>query len=639
MSLNPKPTPSAGIVVILIAITIVFTSAGILSARADSVNSATHYLSQSSHQPDGNRLVYGAVDLQQLNAIDIPLAESPSWLVGAPFENGVLWVAVHPSGLVEAIKTAGTSWKRVAISPTRLPPGMPPLLRIRNDEAELITPGKDASPHTHATLLGQTKALVYIDLKGNLRVESGGSKVSLPINALPDSRIVSDRQNRAAILTGPTDRYPHGVLGDQIEASAITLVSIYPTPKVLRVINIPSPWVIEGIAPIWSDLNGDGQRELIVTLSSETNGGKIVVFNEAGIQIAEGPGIGRGLRWRNQMAVAPYGPEKELELSAVLTPHIGGTVEFYQLKGNRLEIVASVPGFTSHVIRSRNLDLNISGQFLGTDQSTLLVPNNQRTSLSAIRRTPEGADIAYSLNIGSHLSSNPAAVSLPGGAITVGIGRQDATLRIWTDPSVGTKLSYKQTEHPSQQLLTLYGVGGRTYALEKTTDLLNWKRHRVVSIPESSDRIQVELSMSDAPQSFYRAESLTESPEADILSAQTSGEEGKYQFTVKILSPDTGCEQYANWWEILSEDGALLYRRILLHSHENEQPFTRSGGPVFISATDTVWIRAHMKHSGYGGTVLRGSVSSGFTQTTPPKNFALDVANTPPFPLTEDCDP
>jgi len=69
---------------------------------------------------------------------------------------------------------------------------------------------------------------------------------------------------------------------------------------------------------------------------------------------------------------------------------------------------------------------------------------------------------------------------------------------------------------------------------------------------------------------------------ADVLSVEVTGSPNAYQFSVKIASPDTGCEQYADWWEVLSEDGQLLYRRILLHSHVNEQPFVRSGGPVNI---------------------------------------------------------
>ena len=610
----------------------------LLVAQAASSVSPTHFISQTFHQPDGNRLANGFADLSKLSVVDIPLSERPSWLVGAPFENGALWVVIHESGLVEAFKTSGISWKSVVVTPGILPPGMPPLLRVRNDKAELIVPPNDASTNTHAALVGDSNALTYINFSGDLVVESKGAHVSLPVNALPDARIVSDGQNRVAVLSGPTDIYPHGVLGDRIEANSITLASTYPTPKILNVIKIPAPWVIEGIAPIWSDLNGDGERELIVTLSSQTDGGKIAIFNETGNLMAEGPGIGRGFQWRNQMAVAPYGPEGELELSAVLTPHIGGTVEFYQWKEDRLDIVAAVGGFTSHVIRSRNLDLNVSGNFLGTGQSALLIPTDQKTSLSAIHRDREGAKIAFTLDIGSQLATNPAAALLPDGTVSVGIGRQDGVLRIWSSPTRLAKLSIRQANATAIEALTIHGEEGRNYALEKSSDLLTWKHLQTVSIPGDTDEIQIKLTTTNDQPSFFRTVLLSE-PFANILSAESSGVEGNYHLNVEILSSDIGCEDDANWWEILTEEGALLYRKILLHSHENEQPFKRSGGPIFASANETLWIRAHMKRSGYGGVALRGSFRSGFAPAIPPDDLAPGLEQLPPQPLPEDCSP
>ena len=101
---------------------------------------------------------------------------------------------------------------------------------------------------------------------------------------------------------------------------------------------------------------------------------------------------------------------------------------------------------------------------------------------------------------------------------------------------------------------------------------------------------------------------------------------------MEIRSPDTGCEQYADWWEVITEDGELIYRRILTHSHVNEQPFTRSGGPVAISADAVVIVRPHMFPNGYGDTALRGSVTGGFEEISLDVDFASELENIDPLP-------
>lgn len=119
---------------------------------------------------------------------------------------------------------------------------------------------------------------------------------------------------------------------------------------------------------------------------------------------------------------------------------------------------------------------------------------------------------------------------------------------------------------------------------------------------------------------------------ADVLSVQVSGNPGAYQFAVEVASPDTGCEQYADWWEVFSEDGQLLYRRILLHSHAGEQPFVRSGGSVDIAADDVVYVRAHMNTVGYGGLVMKGSVQDGFKPAEVEAGFGSGLERVLPQP-------
>ena len=67
-----------------------------------------------------------------------------------------------------------------------------------------------------------------------------------------------------------------------------------------------------------------------------------------------------------------------------------------------------------------------------------------------------------------------------------------------------------------------------------------------------------------------------------ITAVECAGQPNNYTLSVTIESPDTGCDQYADWWEVFYPDGTLIYRRILGHSHVTEQPFTRSGGVVNV---------------------------------------------------------
>ena len=122
---------------------------------------------------------------------------------------------------------------------------------------------------------------------------------------------------------------------------------------------------------------------------------------------------------------------------------------------------------------------------------------------------------------------------------------------------------------------------------------------------------------------------------SDVLAVRAVGEPNAYEIAVEVASPDTGCDQYIDWWEVVSDDGKLIYRRTLLHSHVNEQPFTRSGGPVPIEADAVVIVRAHIYPGGYGGRAMRGSVGSGFDAWESGVDFAFDLEKAPPQP--PDC--
>ena len=105
-----------------------------------------------------------------------------------------------------------------------------------------------------------------------------------------------------------------------------------------------------------------------------------------------------------------------------------------------------------------------------------------------------------------------------------------------------------------------------------------------------------------------------------------------YTISVGISSPDTGCTQYADWWEIVTPDGTLLYRRILGHSHVTEQPFVRSGNTVTLDKDQEVYIRMHMNNTGYSDLGHYGSIATGFKAVALPTDFALGLAKEKPLP-------
>ena len=125
------------------------------------------------------------------------------------------------------------------------------------------------------------------------------------------------------------------------------------------------------------------------------------------------------------------------------------------------------------------------------------------------------------------------------------------------------------------------------------------------------------------------------SEEVAVTQVEVAGNPGAYTFSVTLSSPDTGCDQYADWWEVFRADSSLVYRRILAHSHVNEQPFSRSGGPADIREDEIVFIRGHMNNLGYGQQVFKGSVKDGFVMDSLEVSYAAGLASTAPLP--DDC--
>lgn len=379
---------------------------------------------------DGNRLVSGSGGMLT-RPLDIPLSGKPVWVIAAPLQNSSVWITVMESGEVQGFKIDGREFSELDLNLKQLPPGMPPALFVDGDQVQIISPPPEASPSTNPIQL-QDGGTAYIDLSGHLRLIRNGEFHTLPVNALPDARILSDQAGRLLFLSGPSDKYPHGVLGDDIEATSMTLVNIQEDdPRVIREIQIDPGEVIEGISPIWVDLDHDGTLEIIVTQSNPGSGARIVVYREDGSLFASGEPIGQGFRWRHQLAVAQFIQGGTQEIAVIRTPHIGGIIEIYSLEGDRLEITGVLAGYSSHQIGSRNLDQALAADFSEDGQLEIVVPNQFFTAVSGIQWGDGELKVVWEAPVGEKISTNLAAVTLPDGRIALGLGQENHLLRIW----------------------------------------------------------------------------------------------------------------------------------------------------------------------------------------------------------------
>jgi len=371
----------------------------------------------------GNHVIDGSLDLLSANRIDIPLNGKPMWIVSGINGNEIVFVVALDTGTIQSFSITETSYELYELNTDNVPPAFPPLLVLNENKFQIPLLPDDATTLTSPILLGSD--LIYIANNGDIVRVGDSSQTRISINAMPDSRILIDENNHLLLLTQPTDRYAHGILGDIIEPAAIVLLDTVPDLKVITTISISGDDVIEGLYPIWSDLDNDGQKEIIVTLSNELSGARFAAFHEDGSLIAESAPIGLAHRWRHQIGVAQFAPAMHPLLAAVRTPHIGGIVEYFRLNGNKLELVSEVSGFSSHSIGSRNLDSALIGDFNNDGIVELLAPDNPHTSLGIINLH----NAITTIPLGGALTSNLSATNL-NGDIIVGAGI-DGHLLIW----------------------------------------------------------------------------------------------------------------------------------------------------------------------------------------------------------------
>lgn len=379
----------------------------------------------------GNRVVRGEGRLPEAKPVDVDLSGgTPVWIAGVPLENDTAWAVTYNDGRVDTFRLDGGSGEVVPwlTAPDHRPGGAPPLLVADEGRLGLVTL-KGVSPLTHP--VRTNGGLLGVAPDGRLVSDEGEGP---PISALPDARIVEAENGSLAVLSDPTSRYIHGVLGDAFEAGSIGVLEAgkggYDVNARVRA---ESGGVFETLAPLWfSPAQGDEQL-LAITETTEREGSRISVYSPDGHLVAAGPFVGEPQSWRHLVAAGPFGPKGEVEIAAVRTPHASGPVEFYRLdRGNgELRIVASGGEYLSHTIYSRNLDAARAGDLDGNGSWELLLPDASYTALEAVRRTEGGVETAWRVPLGGTLATNLASVTDSEGRVALAAGTAEGKLRIW----------------------------------------------------------------------------------------------------------------------------------------------------------------------------------------------------------------
>jgi len=143
------------------------------------------------------------------------------------------------------------------------------------------------------------------------------------------------------------------------------------------------------------------------TATAANTGGTMTDFAKGleGVIAAETPPIGQAHHWLNPAGIADYDGDKRKEIAIVVTPHIGGRLEFWEYRDRKLHLKKQLNGFSNHTIGSRAQRMSASADFNTDGITDLALPSQDRRSIRIISLA--GGSIAQA-----------AQIALPGRVVT-----------------------------------------------------------------------------------------------------------------------------------------------------------------------------------------------------------------------------
>ncbi len=386
------------------------------------------------HRPDGNRTAEGSGlstgFIHQVTTKDVNLGDTPTWITGASTPDGDVWVVALADGTVVGYRVPiGGRPVEMDIAGDRLNPGQPPVLAVRGNSVRLATTPANALSSGVPVYLDQDRAAYVDNLRRLTVLEADGTLWHPDLEVLPDTRVVQVSPERVLVLAGPTNRYPHSALGDNLEATSVVAVTV--GANEIETIYRSGDDVIETIAPLLADVDEDGIDDVVLTVSNDAGIRVVVVSSTGGGVVATSDTTDRLLGWRQLVAVGPLGPGGETEIAEVLRPSTDGSVRFLRLSGGTLNVVAERTGYRSHEFGTRNLEQALAADADRDGQPEVIVPTPDRQSIAGVRHGPEGVAEMWVRPLGGTLATNIAALTRPNGTLSLAAATQEGSLRIW----------------------------------------------------------------------------------------------------------------------------------------------------------------------------------------------------------------
>lgn len=220
------------------------------------------------------------------------------------------------------------------------------------------------------------------------------------LQPLTQAKIATGSANIAKVtLVGQTREYRHFVLGRDHEAKGF-VADMADGRRVAFA--LPDGLVFEDRIPRLADMNGDGADEIILVMSSVTQGASLAIFEiiENGARkLAQTPHIGLANRWLNPAGIADFDGDGNLDIALVQMPHLVKRLEVWSLKRGELlrtfseDNVSNHRGGSQYQGLSAQVDMNQDGIL------DLIIPDGSRRTLRVLSFVSNSVTELGSINL------------------------------------------------------------------------------------------------------------------------------------------------------------------------------------------------------------------------------------------------